>query len=475
MSQFDHTPSLHDEGFSLSFSQQRLWLFEQLNPSSQAYHLGGLIWFNGELDVSLLEQAINELLSGHDVFRTHLVEGEAGVKQQIRDYQWLALPLQDVTSEADAMAAARQHAKQIWRKPYDLNQGPLTRVKCFKVGPQQYGLLLACHHMVMDAWSLQLVMKYLVQSQTGKNKPWRSKQNYQEFVAAQASYLKSAAAEEDLAELARLLPRQLPELGLPRLSQENRDSYPANQFEARLSKQLDQQLNAAGKAMNCSKFALLSLSLQLALAHHSGTDCAAITVPSLNRNAKTRRALGFFVNNILSSTEFDWSQSFAHHLTQNQAQFKAALKLQHVPLEQAKQALSKVAFNFRSHGDGNQIQDDSLSVAFEEFEVAETPFEMVLDVISGEQVSLRWVYANSLFSDDTMKRFHQQFLTLLGHICQAPEQPLHQILVLLGKKSPGLIPVNTDYSAAELFSDLVDQQAAQRPEAIALVHGKRRV
>lgn len=49
--------------FPVSFSQQRLWFLDQLEPGSNAYNLSaGTVRFKGELNVAALEKTLNALV-----------------------------------------------------------------------------------------------------------------------------------------------------------------------------------------------------------------------------------------------------------------------------------------------------------------------------------------------------------------------------------------------------------------------------
>ena len=46
-------------------------------------------------------------------------------------------------------------------RPFDLEQGPLLRVSVFKRSAQEHYLLLVVHHIVIDFWSLAILLNEL--------------------------------------------------------------------------------------------------------------------------------------------------------------------------------------------------------------------------------------------------------------------------------------------------------------------------
>src|SRR5262245_35832184 len=68
-----------DAGSPLSFSQQRLWFLQELEPANPAYNLMRAFHLRGALNVTALEQSFSEIVRRHEVLRTSFstVNGEA--------------------------------------------------------------------------------------------------------------------------------------------------------------------------------------------------------------------------------------------------------------------------------------------------------------------------------------------------------------------------------------------------------------
>src|SRR6185503_4846945 len=71
------TATVHAESSPLSFAQERLWFIDQLEPESAAYNIPGGVQLTGALQISVLEQSLNEIVRRHEALRTSFV-GAAG-------------------------------------------------------------------------------------------------------------------------------------------------------------------------------------------------------------------------------------------------------------------------------------------------------------------------------------------------------------------------------------------------------------
>lgn len=117
------------EGLPPSLAQQRLWFLDQLAPGDPSSNLVFAHRLSGALDVSALRDAFTEVVARHEVLRTRVVTTADGPRQVIDPASAVAVVVQDVSSVADPVAATRCLAEAEFRIPFDLETGPLPRVR----------------------------------------------------------------------------------------------------------------------------------------------------------------------------------------------------------------------------------------------------------------------------------------------------------------------------------------------------------
>jgi amino acid adenylation domain-containing protein len=64
------TRASRERELPLSFAQQRLWFFYQMEPENSFYNISTAVRLQGPLNVSVLEQTLNEMLRRHESLRT---------------------------------------------------------------------------------------------------------------------------------------------------------------------------------------------------------------------------------------------------------------------------------------------------------------------------------------------------------------------------------------------------------------------
>ena len=114
----------------LSFSQERLWFLDQLEPGSAVYNVPTQVRLRGILDPALLAAVFQEIVRRHEVLRTTFARAGDRPVQVIAAASRVDVPLVDLTGlperrrreESQALTTAAA------RRPFDLVRGPLLRV-----------------------------------------------------------------------------------------------------------------------------------------------------------------------------------------------------------------------------------------------------------------------------------------------------------------------------------------------------------
>jgi hypothetical protein len=71
------------------------------------------------------------------------------------------LTIVDLSSlpEADREAETQRRVVEHAQRPFDLAHDAPWRVTLFKLGPEKHAGLLTLHHIVTDAWSLDILVR----------------------------------------------------------------------------------------------------------------------------------------------------------------------------------------------------------------------------------------------------------------------------------------------------------------------------
>lgn len=158
-------PELVGSGEALSFAQHRLWRLARVAPRGTAYNVFHGVRLRGRLQVRTLAAALGGLVARHEALRTRFPETDQGPVAVVGPAPGAphTLPLVDLAGLAEAqvrLACERALADQAGR-PFDLVRGPLLRAALMRTAESEHMLLLAVHHIVIDGWSLTVLVRDL--------------------------------------------------------------------------------------------------------------------------------------------------------------------------------------------------------------------------------------------------------------------------------------------------------------------------
>ena len=153
-----------DEPLPLSFSQQRLWVIEQLESDTSHYNMARAFEIIGQMDETIVERAFSRIIERHEVLRTQFVETELGGRQVPRRDVEFKLQYIDLT-DLEELQKTEQVKKAITFEShysFDLNQDLLVRACFLRESKDKQVLLINMHHVVSDGWSMGILFNEFI-------------------------------------------------------------------------------------------------------------------------------------------------------------------------------------------------------------------------------------------------------------------------------------------------------------------------
>jgi amino acid adenylation domain-containing protein len=158
--------SADDRVRQLSFAQRRLWFIDQFAPGRSTYNMPLAMEVDGLLNVAALGLTLRALQTRHEVLRT-VVVSVAGVAQGrvlagIELDDAFGVAVDDVPDCADSEWRMQDLVQRESSAPFDLERGPLLRLRVVQCVPQRRSLLaVTMHHSVGDGWSIDVLAREL--------------------------------------------------------------------------------------------------------------------------------------------------------------------------------------------------------------------------------------------------------------------------------------------------------------------------
>lgn len=512
----------HEDVFVLpaSFAQQRLWFLEQWEPG--VYNIPFTVGLSGKLDIGAMERAFREIIRRHEALRTTFSTVESQLMQIVSPHMPFSLNLIDLQkfSEDVRRTKGRRLIKEEFHQPFDLQHGPLMRVTLLKLKEQSHALLLCMHHIISDAWSMEIVFnefKTLYAAYIdGQPSPLPALPiQYADYAIWQRDWLQGEVLNEQLSywkkQLAGLPALQLP-FDHPRPAIQTFRGAVRNMV---VPSELTSQLHLLSRKSGVTLFMTLLGAYQTLLYRYTDQPCIPVGIPIAGRTESNLETLiGCFINTLVMRTDFDDNPTFLDLLKRVREVAIGAYEHQDIPFEKLVEslqpdrnlshnpltqvmfalqnvpqgeihlpelsfvALSSVENTIKTDVGTNLGRESKLHHAMSENKTAMFDLDMTFWE-RGEILIAELKYNTDLFEPETIDRLQGYFLTLLENIVADPTQRVDD-LSLLSTQDRELVvetwnATETPYPLEHLFHEFVLEQALSTPMASAVSDGQEQL
>jgi natural product biosynthesis luciferase-like monooxygenase protein len=490
----------------LSAGQKALWFLHRLAPESASYNLVGAAGLRTELDVAALRRSFQTLVERHASLRTTFTTRNGEPFQQLHDRMELSFhqegpdsPLPDSLLDEQLTAHAHQ--------PFDLEKGPLLRVRVWTRSRQEHVVLLAIHHIVSDFWSLAVLLSelkdlYAAERQGRKCELEPLALNYTDFVRWQSEMLASSEGDRLRTYWEDRLAGDLPVIALPT----DRPRPPVQSYRGasqafRLDAQLTDDFKRLGHSQGATLFMTLLAGFQALLHRYTGQEDMAVGSLAAGRDsAKLARLVGYFVNPIVLRADLSGSPTFIAFLARVRRSVLDAFERQRYPFpllverlqperDAARSPIFQVMFILQKayllerEGLGSlAIGESGAQVMLGELPLesigvkqhtAQFDLTLVLAEVNGG-LSASLQYNTDLFDAATIARAVNHFQTLLKGIIFMPERLISTLPILTDAESRCLLlewnNTAVDYPADVCIHHLFEALAKADPDRVAAVY-----
>ncbi|WP_369050299.1 amino acid adenylation domain-containing protein [Burkholderia gladioli] len=487
-----------DARLPLSFAQQRMMFLSGFDGASTIYHVPLVLRIDGKLDISALRRALDTLWARHEALRTVFLDtsgtGEGAHAELLPADDGMPWREDDLSSRLDAsqdewLRLCEEEATQA----FDLARGPLVRARLVRRAANEHRLMLTLHHIICDGWSLAVLVRelgalYRAVTEERPDPLGALTIQYPDYVSWQRQWFGAERLEREAAYWKTTL------AGIPTLLDLPTDHpRPAQQqFDAaRLPLELDpmltQDLRRLAARRGTTVFAVVTAAWAAVLGRLAGQEDIVIGTPVANRSKPELEAVvGLFVNTLALRIDLSGMPSVGQLLDRVQSTIVAAQDHQDLPFEQvveivkpqrrlAHTSIFQVMISWQNT-DMRTIELPDLAFTPVGGAFDRAKFDLELDLLDdGQVISGALRYATALFEEASIARHCAYLIAILRAMARDEEQPIERIDLLDADERRLLLQTwnatGADYPRHRCVHELVEAQAGQMPEAIAVVAG----
>jgi amino acid adenylation domain-containing protein len=485
-------PRAHDgRPIPLSYSQERLWFLDQLEPGTAFYNIPGASRFQGKLALPALSAALDEMVKRHESLRTTFGDDAGRPFQVVSPPAAVFLPLVDLAGlpEAPREAELQRLALLETRRPFDLARGPLLRVALLRAGEEDHAVVYTMHHILSDGWSSLVFLREMAALygafSAGRPSPLPPLPiQYPDYAVWQRSYLAGEVLAKHLAYWRERL-RGSSGLELPG----DRPRPPVETFRGMarpvaLSEATTRALKDLGRREGVSLFMTLLAVFDTLLLRYTGQTDIPIGSPIANRNRReVEGVIGFFSNTIVLRTDLSGDPTFRELLARVREVTLGAYSHEDLPFERiveevqpdrdmSRNPLFQVMCVLQNQPRSAMPAGD-LEMAPLQVSLGAAKFDLTIFWSeAGDALHGLVEHNTDLFDETTIRRFYAQHETLLGAVGLDPTRRLSELpLVALPERHQMLYEWNETAAPAApcAVHEWVEAQVARTPRALAVV------
>lgn len=348
-------PIPRDGELPLSFSQERLWIVDQIDPGSPAYNISFALRLRGNLDIGVLEASFAELERRHESLRTVFGQHDDRPVQIIEAPGKLKLRLIDLR----AMDTARREKEaprlvvQDALRPFELGVGPLFRVALVRKTDDDAALLVSFHHIISDGWSFGIIageLSALYNAHLEAHREGRGVElpgllpglpvQYADFAAWQRLWLQGEVLDEQVAYWQQKLAMPPEPLPLPTRRSTSATDFRGAVHTLEFSKETSDALVALGRARRATLYQVVMAAWKALLSTFGEQEDIVVGSPIAGRTHRRAESLvGFFVNTLVLRTDLSGDPTFEEILGRVRETTHGAYAHQDLPFERLVSAL----------------------------------------------------------------------------------------------------------------------------------------
>lgn len=480
--------------YTLSPLQQGI-LFHFLKAPESGIYFEQLVYtLHGDLNVSSLKFAWEEVLKRHQILRTGFVYHGLNEPLQVV-YSWVNLPwfeqdwreLSPILQQEQLESFLAQERKQ----GFQLNQAPLMRCTLIHLANHLYKLVWSFHHLLLDGWSTPLVFQEVLNFyeafSKGLNLCLESTRPYRDYIA----WLQ----KQDIFQAELFWRKNLKNFTAPTLLavgklqnnlQNHQQSY--DEQSLHLSTLMTSNLQAIARKNYLTLNTLLQGCWSILLSRYSSEKDVLFGVTVSGRPTDlsgVESMVGMFINTLPVRVQVDEDMFLLPWLEQLQSQQIEREQYSYSCLTDI-QGWTNVPRGIPLFYSLMVFQNNSLNPSLRQkyanieitdiqaWEKTNYPLTILVDVDS--ELSLKISYDTCCFDVATITRLIGHLQTLLTAISVDPHQQISKLPLLTISELHQLLEewndTHIEYSQDNCIHHLFEAQVERTPDAIAVVFGE---
>jgi surfactin family lipopeptide synthetase A len=456
------------EYYEMPSAQKRMYLLYKLDPESITYNMPRHLTFSKSLNINNLRSTLQKMVERHEILRTtfHLFNDQP--VQKIHSH--LEIDFEEITEDVTRKLV----------QPFDLENGPLFRVRVIKKENETWSLFLDMHHIISDGLSIKVFSDELSSLYQGNLLPLPERQykDYSEWLnhkdySRQQKYWHTLLKNPVQLNIPTDYPRP-----------KNRSTAGKTIFNS-FGKELSHQIKRIAKQRRVSEYMVVLSALMVVLSRYGQQEDIMIGSPVSGRTHKdTELMLGLFANTLVFRGYPEKEKTFATFLDEIKHMCLSNYDYQEYPFENlvdelvtdrdfSRNPLFDVMLIWQNNEKVTQVLNEEIGFEIDN-RLETTKFDLSLTVRENQgEYQFAFTYSTDLYQEETIEKIAGHLCTFLGHISPEGETRIEEVSMVDEEEEVYLTKVLNDtkqeYPKGDTIVDLFEKSVQRNEEKTAVI------
>ena len=481
-----------EDAYPLSPMQEGL-LFHNLYAPESGIYITQVACRLHDLDIPRFAQVWQQLIDRQPILRSAFVWKNVEKPLQVVGRQ-VGLPLEQQDWRALSLSAQEERFESYLeadrRAGFNLMKAPVMRLALFQTGERDYQFLWTHHHILMDGWSVSLLLsdffKLYKTLSRGENPYVERRRPYRDYIGwLQQQDLREAEAFwrrtlKGFTEPSRLgIDLKIADAAVsPPQSQNYEEQY------LNLSELTTDSLQKMAREQQATLNTVVQGAWAVLLGRYSGSEDVVFGATVSGRPATlpgVEEMVGLFINTLPVRVQVRGESEVRRWLQELQEQQVEVRQYEHSPLVEVQgwseaprgMALFETILVFENYPITEILkeQDRGLDVS-EVRSIERNNYPLALIVFPGPRLRLNMIYDRQRYEAASIARMLRHLNTLLEAIALEPEQQVGDLPLLTSSERHQLLfdwnHTPSEFPLSHCIHQLFEAQARRSPDALAL-------
>lgn len=495
--QLDELQNLYqiDDIYPLSAMQEGLLFHALLDPESENYFEQMTVELKGDLDPEIIQKTMNDLIARYGILRTLFIPEGYGKSIQVvlkeRSIDFRYEDIRYACIEQGKEGLIEDYRLKQRAEKFDLNSDVLIRLWVLKTGQDEYELIWAHHHIIMDGWCMGIMLREFrelyAKNKRGDGIILPGVQPYSTYISWLEDRNKKEARDYWTAYLSgydalATLPKQ-EHMSSERLGYEHTVYvHKINPDQTRL---LQEITTASGATINT----ILQSAWAILLSRYNHTEDVVFGAVVSGRPTEIQgieSMVGLFINTIPVRIRCKETSTIASLLQEVQQSYLDSEQYSYHPLSEI-QALSLPGRGLLDHImifenypiEESILHQDSGAGEIRDFVITgvqafeQNNYDLWLSVVPGETISIKFNYNANVYSNELIQQLSRQFSHLMTQFTSGTDLLLSEIGIMTDEDQDLVLHSFNDtecvYEDKDTLVSLFERQVQLSADEVAVV------